>query len=72
MKRLYNPSDSSSSAELELSTEFSNLIDEFVEKKLSRGLDIRDVELCLITTISMKFVEKRLMRKATGSFYDKH
>lgn len=71
MKRLYDISDDSACTELELSNEFSNLIDDFVEQKLASGLDIRDVELCLITTVSMKFVEKRLIRKAPGSFYDK-
>lgn len=71
MKRLYDISDASACTELELSNEFSNLIDDFVEQKLASGLDIRDVELCLITTVSMKFVEKRLIRKAPGSFYDK-
>lgn len=38
-------------------SEFTSLITPFINEKIREGIDIRDLELCLISTLGMKFTK---------------
>lgn len=48
-------------------SEFTSLITPFINEKIREGIDIRDLELCLISTLSMKFTEVRLMAQVKAA-----
>lgn len=65
--RLYQDNSKYTENEGRVYSEFNTLITPFINEKLREGIDIRDLELCLISTLSMKFTEVRLMAQAKAS-----
>ena len=53
--RLYQDNSKYTENEGRVYSEFNTLITPFINEKIREGIDIRDLELCLISTLSMKF-----------------